>query len=96
MELPIKTPAIISGDRKIPYTIETKNLTYTCEIPYDEFSWLFCSTPKTSPKKTIIKNVNLEAKPGEITAIAGPSGAGKTTLLEILAGKIPPRKFSGQ
>ncbi|KAL7087562.1 hypothetical protein ACP275_13G074900 [Erythranthe tilingii] len=96
MALPIKTPAIISGDRKIPYTIETKNLTYTCEIPCDEFSWLFCSTPKTSPEKTIIKNVNLEAKPGEITAIAGPSGAGKTTLLEILAGKIPPRKFSGQ
>ncbi|KAL7129465.1 hypothetical protein ABFS83_13G067900 [Erythranthe nasuta] len=96
MELPIKTPGIISGDRKIPYTIETKNLSYNCEIPYDEFSWPFCFTPKTSPKKTIIKNVNLEAKPGEITAIAGPSGAGKTTLLEILAGKIPPRKFSGQ
>lgn len=44
----------------------------------------------------IIKNVNLEARPGEITAVAGPSGAGKTTLLEILAGKIPSRKVSGE
>lgn len=40
--------------------------------------------------------MNCEARPGEITAIAGPSGAGKTTLLEILAGRIPPCKVSGQ
>lgn len=88
--------APVSGDRRISYTIETKNLSCTYQSPYDEFSWLFyCRSPKISPR-FIIKNVNFEAKPGEITAIAGPSGAGKTTLLEVLAGKIPPRKVSGQ
>ncbi|KAK6157333.1 hypothetical protein DH2020_011581 [Rehmannia glutinosa] len=95
MELPVKAPV---PDRRAAYTIETKNLSYTHKSPYDEFSWLFshCMSPRR-PIKHIIKNVNLEAKPGEITAIAGPSGAGKTTLLEILAGKIPPRKVhSGQ
>ncbi|KAI3457385.1 hypothetical protein Pfo_014048 [Paulownia fortunei] len=94
MELPVRAP--VSGDRRMFYTIETKNLSYTYQSPYDEFTWLLCCrSPKISPR-FIIKNVNVEARPGEITAIAGPSGAGKTTLLEILAGKTPPRKVSGQ
>ncbi|XP_052206728.1 ABC transporter G family member 10 [Diospyros lotus] len=46
--------------------------------------------------KPILQDVNCEARPREITAVAGPSGAGKTTLLEILAGKISRRKFSGE
>ncbi|KAL2466646.1 ABC transporter G family member 10 [Abeliophyllum distichum] len=45
--------------------------------------------------RCILKNVNCEAKSGEITAIAGPSGAGKTTLLEVLAGMIVPCRVSG-
>ncbi|PIA30434.1 hypothetical protein AQUCO_05500008v1, partial [Aquilegia coerulea] len=44
----------------------------------------------------ILKDVSCEAKPGKITAIAGPSGAGKTTLLEILAGMVPQCRFSGK
>lgn len=61
------------------YTIQTNNLS-------------FALTPTS---KLIIDNVSLEAQPGEITAIAGPSGAGKTTLLQILAGEIPSGKISG-
>ncbi|GFP79617.1 ABC transporter g family member 10 [Phtheirospermum japonicum] len=91
MELPVQAP--------VSYTIETNNLSYTHnQTPYDEFTsclFSYCRTPKISSLKYIIKNVNLEAKPGEITAVAGPSGAGKTTLLEILAGKISPKSFSG-
>ncbi|KAG8386402.1 hypothetical protein BUALT_Bualt03G0145100 [Buddleja alternifolia] len=91
MELPIKSPG--SGNQKTSYRIETKNLSYTF---HEQFSWLFHCRSKQTPPKFIIKNVNLQANPGEITAIAGPSGAGKTTLLEILAGKIPPKEVSGQ
>lgn len=35
-------------------------------------------------KKTIIKDFNLEAKPGETIALVGPTGAGKTTIINLL------------
>lgn len=34
--------------------------------------------------KTIIHNFNLEAKPGELVALVGPTGAGKTTIINLL------------
>jgi len=37
-----------------------------------------------TPDKPIIKNMTLEAKPGEIVALVGPTGAGKTTLVNLL------------
>ena len=36
------------------------------------------------PGKTIIKNFSLEAKPGSMVAIVGPTGAGKTTIINLL------------
>ena len=38
----------------------------------------------------VLRNIELEAKPGEMIAITGASGAGKTTLLRLLAGLYPP------
>lgn len=35
-------------------------------------------------EQTIIKNLNLHAKPGKLVAIVGPTGAGKTTLINLL------------
>ena len=36
------------------------------------------------PDVPLIENISLEAKPGQIIAIVGPTGAGKTTLVNLL------------
>ena len=36
-------------------------------------------------KKQILKNINLDAHPGQTIAIVGPTGAGKTTIVNLLA-----------
>ena len=36
------------------------------------------------PEKVILKNVNLNAAPGSMVAIVGPTGAGKSTLVNLL------------
>ncbi|HIT53967.1 MAG TPA: ABC transporter ATP-binding protein [Candidatus Fimivicinus intestinavium] len=36
------------------------------------------------PEKPLIRDLNLEAKPGQLVAIVGPTGAGKTTLVNLL------------
>ena len=43
-------------------------------------------------KISVLENLNLEIKKGEIIGIMGLSGSGKTTLLRILAGLIKPQK----
>ena len=37
-----------------------------------------------NPGVTIIKDMNLSVKPGDVVAIVGPTGAGKTTLVNLL------------
>lgn len=76
------------------FRIRTKKLSYGLSRRIDEFNW-FCLKRAPSNNRCILKNVNCEARPGEILAIAGPSGAGKTTLLEILAGMVPMSSVSG-
>ena len=45
----------------------------------------------TYPGRTepAVRNVEMSARSGEITALVGPSGAGKTTLLRAAAGLLP-------
>lgn len=39
---------------------------------------------------TVLDDVSLDARPGEITAVVGGDGAGKTTLLKTLVGRVHP------
>ncbi|XP_024522057.1 ABC transporter G family member 4 [Selaginella moellendorffii] len=87
-----------SPRRSVPYEIQVKNLSYHT-VPSRASTGVACFVPKNYwpellQTKTILRNVNCTAKPGELLAIAGPSGAGKSTLLEILAGRITPAKNS--
>jgi iron complex transport system ATP-binding protein len=40
--------------------------------------------------KRLLSNVDVEVRPGEVVAIAGPNCAGKSTLLRALAGDLTP------
>ncbi|KAJ0175722.1 hypothetical protein K1T71_008881 [Dendrolimus kikuchii] len=60
--------------------LEFKNI--TCTVNTVSLS-KFCIE-----QRNILKGVSGCFKPGELTAIMGPSGAGKTTLLNILAGYL--------
>lgn len=39
---------------------------------------------------TAVDAMNLDARPGEVTALIGPNGAGKTTLLNLISGVTMP------
>jgi len=41
--------------------------------------------------RTVLENVNLTVKRGQVVSVLGPNGAGKTTLLKAIAGLIPYR-----
>ncbi len=41
--------------------------------------------------KSVLENVNLTVKRGQVVSVLGPNGAGKTTLLRAIAGLVPYR-----
>lgn len=43
------------------------------------------------PDTDVLKNVSLELKPGQISALVGPSGSGKTTIVSLLERFYQPR-----
>ncbi|MBP5395628.1 MAG: LPS export ABC transporter ATP-binding protein [Bacteroidales bacterium] len=45
---------------------------------------------KTYHKRTVVSDVNIEVKQGEIVGLLGPNGAGKTTTFYMIVGLIRP------
>ncbi|MEZ2352165.1 sugar ABC transporter ATP-binding protein [Caballeronia sp. RCC_10] len=50
---------------------------------------------KTYGRITVLRDVDLSVKPGELLAVAGENGAGKSTLMKILTGVIPHGEYEG-
>jgi zinc transport system ATP-binding protein len=47
-------------------------------------------------KHPVLKNVNIDIKRGNFTALIGPNGGGKTTLLRLMLGLLKPDKGNVQ
>lgn len=46
------------------------------------------------PERPVLNNIDMVAKPGEITAIIGPTGSGKSTMLNLMLRLFDPQKGS--
>jgi subfamily B ATP-binding cassette protein MsbA len=60
------------------------------QISFDQVSFAY----RDNPENPILVDVCLEARPGEVLALVGPSGAGKTTLVNLIPRFFDPT--SGQ
>jgi ATP-binding cassette, subfamily B, bacterial MsbA len=65
--------------RDIPEAVSLPTITGTIQFKNVSFSY------KDNPGIHILKEINLDIKPGEVMALVGPSGAGKTTLFNLIA-----------
>ena len=45
---------------------------------------------KTYSNRTVVKDVSVEIKSGEIVGLLGPNGAGKTTVFSMISGLVQP------
>jgi ATP-binding cassette subfamily B protein/subfamily B ATP-binding cassette protein MsbA len=69
LEMPSKPGALVLDREKV-----------TGMITFSNVSFAYSGTPTP-----VLKNVDLEVRPGEMIALVGPSGAGKTTLCNLVA-----------
>jgi len=72
----------------MPAAVETINLTkrFTAPKRYREI----LLHPFRRTESTVLENIDLQIKPGELFGLLGPNGAGKTTLVKILCNMILP------
>ena len=67
----------VDMDRDTPRSL-TKDWKATGDVRYSQVGF------KYNEDRVILQNIDLEAKPGQMIALVGPTGAGKSTLVNLL------------
>lgn len=76
-----------------PYDMTKPNVTEPkTDYSTDEFVIVLDNLTKEFYDKTVLDNISLGIKPGEVFGIIGLSGSGKTTLLNSIVGFLQPDK----
>jgi ATP-binding cassette subfamily C protein len=66
------------GKRTVGLRVENVCFAYQLDDEADDQAW-------------VLKDVNLDIKPGEKVALVGASGGGKSTLVQVILGMYPPQ-----
>uniref|UniRef100_A0A4W5PE35 ABC-type oligopeptide transporter ABCB9 n=1 Tax=Hucho hucho TaxID=62062 RepID=A0A4W5PE35_9TELE len=77
-------------DRESKHPHDGKEVPDTCK-GLVEFKDVTFSYP-TRPETEILKSVSFTLRPGEVTALVGPSGSGKSSCVGLLENFYPPRQ----
>lgn len=89
--------AIASGNR-IAEVLDkeptVKEKTVTLALKHFRQEIVFTNVSFSYGANEVLRDVNLTARAGEVTALVGPSGAGKTTLLDMIPRFYDPEKGS--
>ena len=68
------------------FKLKHKEVLPTKNTKEDHGYIIFQNVSKSFNRKCVLKEINLEIKPGKILGIIGVNGSGKTTLLKLLIG----------
>ena len=77
-------PRVVDPPRPVPVPRPMKE-----GIVFRDVSFQYPDTERTA-----LQDIDLEIRPGEVTALVGPNGSGKTTLVKLLCRLYDPEKGS--
>ncbi|KAF7661446.1 hypothetical protein LDENG_00261710 [Lucifuga dentata] len=77
-------------DRKPKHPAEGKEAPETCAgvVEFKDITFAYPTRPETD----ILKGVSFTLRPGEVTALVGPSGSGKSSCVSLLENFYPPQQ----
>ncbi len=68
-----------TGDESWTWTVDQQSTPMAGKVVFDQVSFGY------EPKRMILKNISLFAKPGQKVALVGSTGAGKTTIINLIS-----------